>query len=215
MYNHFGRLTQDAFELDELLQELEGDISDQVVQDWITRNEKNETNLINSVCGVIQEYETMAGIYDTELKRLRERRVEYEKKVEAIKKVMLDYQTKTNKKVIDTGLFKTTICANGGLQSLEINSEITNDPKSIPFFIEEPKVDVKTIRNLITEGRDYEYTDEKGIVTKYRIQLVEETGEQEFGELTTFYNPDIDNVDFKLKSVIATLKPRGTHLRIK
>jgi hypothetical protein len=210
MFNLFGRLTEQAFELDAILQELEGDISDQVIQDWITRNEKNEKDLINAACGVIQEYDQYETLYDEELKRLQERKVSYTKKKDAIKKQIIEYQKKIGKKVIDTGLFRTSVNGNGGLAPLEVNEEFIKNPKLIPFTKEKVEVDNKAIREFITEGRKKEFElseEEEKINIVCDIRLVEETGEQ---ELIIQRNGIVDN-----NEVVATLKLRGVHLSIK
>jgi hypothetical protein len=223
LYNHFGRLTQDAFELDDLLQELEGDVSDQVIQDWITRHSKNETQLINSACGVINEYQTMANVYDEELKRLRERRESYESKIAAIKKMILEYQTKIGKKVIETGLYKSSVTANGGIQPLDAVEKFVNNPTELPlpFIIAKPLLRTEYIRELLTrENADspvLELPDPFGI-KEFRV----ETNEFEELELVQYYweNDQYIDSDNKVgdptsRELVATLKNRGTHLRIK
>lgn len=149
------QISDDIQALDDLLLELEGEVTDgeieAVIDAWLAENKQALESKVDAYCWLIREREALANARTQEAQRLSDLAQADTNRVARLRgrlKVFFDLQGITK---LETSSHKLTIANNGGGLPLIINPDWLADPASAPEQFHKVKIelDKQAIREAI------------------------------------------------------------------
>lgn len=121
-------ITEDLLALDQLLDEIEGDLSDPAaeaaVAEWMNELEKNLKTKADGYAALITELEARVRLRREESQRLSVRAKADERKVDWLRGRLLLAMRRTNTPLINTSRYRISVAQNGGVSPLILLAEV-------------------------------------------------------------------------------------------
>ena len=156
-------ISNDALALDEILTEIEGDITDEgvaeIIDKWILENQEDWQNKADSYCALIRENEARANALDDEVKRVQALRDRHRNRAKALKERLLYFMQKHDMKQLKTNRFELSRAANGGKQSISIATGFVPEELAIisPYRDDIPRFNMDAIREALENGAELDF----------------------------------------------------------
>ena len=198
------QIGEDLAALEDLLLQLDGDISDPAIGDtvtkWFAELEQNLGGKVDNYIAIIRKWESEAVAAKAEAEQYLKAAQVRANRIERMKSYMMDWLTKHNRKSVETPTGRSvTIQKNGGKQPVDIQSDVL-DRLLMRVDVVEQKYHVDPIA-----------------LPDIGIHSNEWTALQHYLRVRTFFDTNAMRADLEAgKSVpFVELKERGQHLRIK
>lgn len=152
---------QDMAALDELMDEIGGDITDPQVEtyldQWFSELHKNETEKLDSYAALINEKEELAKVRKAQATRLAEKARRDQASADYLKERLKRYFQERGYKKKETDRYTLTLANNGGKLPLILDVQ----PEELPARFQRTKVvvsaDQDAIRNALDAGEVLEF----------------------------------------------------------
>lgn len=149
-------ISDDVIALDDLLAEVEGDISDpeveRTVSEWFAELESDLETKVDNYVALIQTMEARAKVRREESARLAKRARTDESSASWLRQRLIDALHRTDRGVVETPRFRVSVAKVGGLQAVEITGDV---PCEFRKVVSEP--DPASIRTALLEGRELSF----------------------------------------------------------
>lgn len=138
------------------------DIDPQVIEDTLESLDGEIEDKAEGYVCVIKELEANIAKYDSEIKRLTERKTAEANHIKRMKERLMTTMTDIGKTKVKTEHFSVSVARNGGAQPMTITATIDQIPEE--YIIREPKADTKKIREALVSGEalDFAHLEERG-----------------------------------------------------
>lgn len=117
----------DMMALDEMLSQIEGDLSDpataQAIDEWIAENSENLEVKVDGYCALMQEYKARSDARKAEAKRLLELAKADENRAERLKERLKFFFESQGMTKLDTPRYSLTLAKNGGKTPLILDED--------------------------------------------------------------------------------------------
>tara|TARA_B100001123_G_C15047223_1_gene922064 strand:+ start:315 stop:827 length:513 start_codon:yes stop_codon:yes gene_type:complete len=150
-------IADDMIALDDLLTEVDGDVSDPEVADYVDQlfqeNSQNLKQKVENYCWLIREKEARSKALQAEADRLaREAKIETNKAKGLKDRLMFNLERQEIKKV-QTDQFRVSIASNGGKLPLHVEEHLVPDQFKVTVL----KTDNQKIRQALEAGENLEF----------------------------------------------------------
>lgn len=148
--------------LKDLLEEVDGDVSDESVEEainaWFEEVESNQNAKVNNYCKLIANLESYSKSREEEAARLSKAAKSFENKAKLLKERLLGYMRFHNIPKITTDLFTVSVANNGGKAPLTFPKEWAEEPASAPeqFHRRKLELDLTALRDALEAGDQIE-----------------------------------------------------------
>lgn len=162
-------ISKDLDALHSLLEETDGDVSDEQVAEaidaWFEEIETNQNTKVENYCKLIESLTYYSDIREAEGKRLELESKKFTKsaktlqnRVQKLKDTLKWYMQMNNIDKITTGLFTVSVAKNGGKVPIIYPESWDEDPASAPerFHRKIIKLDLENLREALVEGETVE-----------------------------------------------------------
>jgi hypothetical protein len=156
-------IDEDLKALDELLEEVGGDVSDveaeQAVDNWLVENRRNLHEKLDGYAEVIESKESKAKRWQTEAKRLQDLAQVEENAVARMKNRLAFFLNEWGEKKIETEFHKITLAGNGGKAPLQLMPPkpagiAVEDPALRPYIRTVHEYDPAAVREALEAGKE-------------------------------------------------------------
>ena len=150
-------IEQDMSALDDLLMEVEGDVSDPEVVEFVEslfeENDKNFKQKVENYCGLIREYLNLADSAKAEAKRMEKLAKTRENAAKGLKERLQYHLDHMQIDKVVTDRFRVSVGNNGGKLPLHVDEWAVPDN----YKKAELKVDNQKIRQALEAGEDLDF----------------------------------------------------------
>jgi hypothetical protein len=152
------KIGEDLQALQNLIEEVDGDVSDEDVEEaldsWMAELESDQNNKISNYCKLIRSLEYDIENAEAEAKRLEKSAKTLNSRVKHLKNRLMNYLILHGIPKIKAGVFTVTVAKNGGKAPLVYPSIWEEEPASAPerFHRRIIKLDVESIRASLEAG---------------------------------------------------------------
>lgn len=167
-------LTSEAIAINNLLEQIDGDISEPEIEDAITKIIEDNTGDLkrkfDSIIYLIAEFEARAEFIRKEVQRLTDLARVKENNAKRLKRLAKLYFERTGKHEFETDHFKLAVVPNGGVRQLILSENI--EPEKLPRVFQKVvyEADKVAIRRALENGRELEFARLADRGTSLRIK---------------------------------------------